>query len=390
MNQLAIVKMGNEINIEQLMIEKLSGTISPEDSIYLDRLLISEAEIRQRWEDIKGSFEADEPHRFLESIDTEDAWLHFKVRIEEKKQKRAILIRRLAVAASLMIPLFLAFLFFFHTKTSNGIVHVNSSDRSVKLYLKGSNPINLSNYTSTSIPANLRNVKLNVGNGSLSYVILKDQGTGPLNTLVIPETLTYKVTLSDGSEVWLNSLSQLKFPFEFSKEKREVWVNGEAYFKVAKNQYCPFIVHTSLTDIRVLGTEFNVNTYDSLQVKTALVRGSVNTSAANGKTILLKPGFKSVFSKRKQFQIRAFDGDSELSWMKGVYLFQNSSLNDIAIVVYRWFGETLIFDNPEISSIHFTGALIKGKPLNDFLDNLSLTSNISYRSDSGIIHLSTR
>lgn len=382
--------MENEINIEQIMIEKLSGTISPEDSIYLDKLLRNGAEIRQQWEDIKKSFEVGEPHRFLQSIDTEDAWSRFKIGIEGKKQKRVILIRRLSIAASIMIPLFFAIMFLSHSKTSNAIAHESSSDRNVKLYLKGYEPINLSNNTSFAIPATLKNVKLNVGNGSLSYAILKDQETGALNTLVVPETLTYKITLSDGSEVWLNSLSQLKFPFKFSKVKREVWINGEAYFKVTKNKYCPFIVHTSLTDIRVLGTEFNVNTYDSLEIKTALVTGSVNDSAANGSAILLKPGFQSVFSKNKKFRVSAFDSESELSWMKGIYLFQNASLKDIGLVVYRWYGETLIFDKPEISSIHFTGALIKGKPLKDFLDNLSLTSNITYTADNGMIHLNKR
>jgi transmembrane sensor len=382
--------MEDEKNIERLMIEKLSGTISLEDSNYLDSLLRSEAEIRQQWEDVKESFEVGEPQRFLASLDTGNAWLKFRKGIEEKKYKRTILIRKVAVAASLMIPLFLVSLFYFHSKTPNAIVQVNSADRSVKLYLNGSDSINLSNYKSASIPASLKNAKLNIGNGNLSYVILKDQGTESLNTLAIPETLTYKVTLSDGSEVRLNSLSQLKFPFKFSKEKREVWVNGEAYFKVTKNQHCPFIVHTALTDIQVLGTEFNVNTYDSLQVKTDLVRGSVTTRAANGKTILLKPGFQSVFSKGKQFEITAFDSDSELSWMEGVYFFRNSSLKNIALVVYRWYGETLIFDNSELSSSYFTGALIKDKPIKDFLDNLALTSNISYRSDRGTIHLDRR
>ena len=298
-----------EINIEQLMIEKLSGIISPEDSIYLDNILRSGAEIRQKWEELKASFEVGEPNRFLESINTENAWVHFEKGIAEKKQKRTILIRRLTIAASLMIPLFIVSLFIFNSKTSykNIISRGKVSDRSVRLYLNGSKPINLSNYSLTSGASTLKNVKLNVSKGSLSYVILKDNDPRTLNTLVIPETQTFKVSLSDGTEVWLNSLSQIKFPFVFSREKREVWVNGEAYFKVAKNPYCPFIVHTSLTDIKVLGTEFNVNTYDSLQTNVALIRGSVSTRSKSGQSILLKPGFQAEFSKGKQFNVTDFD-----------------------------------------------------------------------------------
>ena len=380
-----------ELNIEQLMIEKLSGIISHEDSIYLDDILRSGVEIRQKWEDLKASFEVGEPNRFLESINTENSWAHFEKGIAEKKQKRIILIHKLTIAASLMIPLFLVSLFIFNSKTSykNNISLLNVPDRSVRLYLNGHNSINLSSYSLTSGASTLKDVKLNVSKGSLSYVILKDNDLRNLNTLVIPETQTFKVTLSDGTEVSLNSLSQLKFPFMFSREKREVWVNGEAYFKVAKNPYCPFIVHTSLTDIKVLGTEFNVNTYDSFQVNVALIHGSVSTHSKSGQSILLKPGFQADFSRSKQFNVTDFDSSKTLSWMKGIYFFQNSSLRDLATVVYRWYGETLVFDNSKLSSNHFTGALFKDKSLKDFLDNLSLTSNISFQIEGNIIHLSS-
>jgi transmembrane sensor len=385
-------KMENrEIMIEQLMIEKLAGIISPEDSIYLDDILRSGVEIKQKWEDLKASFEVGEPNRFLESINTENSWTHFERGIAEKKQKRTILISKLTIAASLMIPLFLVSLFLFNSKTStkNKIAQLKVSDRSVRLYLNGSASINLSNYSLTSGVSTLKNVKLNISKGSLSYVILKNEDQGTLNTLVIPETQIFKVTLSDGTEVWLNSLSQLKFPFVFSREKREVWVNGEAYFKVAKNPYRPFIVHTSLTDIKVLGTEFNVNTYDSLQINVALIHGSVSTSSKSGQSILLKPGFQVEFGRSKQFNVTDFDSSKILSWMKGIYFFQNSSLTDLATVIYRWYGETLVFDNPKLSSSHFTGALFKDKSLKDFLDNLSLTSNISYQIEGNIVHLTS-
>lgn len=377
------------INIEQLMIEKLSGIITAEDSIYLDNLLRSGTEMGQKWEELKASFEHGEPNHFLESIDTEKAWVNLKNGIKIKKEKRIILTRRLAIAASIMLPLLLSALFFFNSKTSKDIVKSSISERSVKLYLKGTKTINLSSYSLASSVPILKNVKLNVNKGVLTYEVLKDQDARTLNTLVIPETRTFKVILSDGSEVWLNSLSQLKFPLLFSKDKREVWVNGEAYFKVAKNQYCPFIVHTSLTDIKVLGTEFNVNTYDSLQVNVALIHGSVTTSSKMGQSILLRPGFQAVYNNGKQFNITNFDSFKALSWMQGIYFFQNSSLKDLAPLIYRWYAKTLVFDNMKLSSSHFTGALIKDKPLKEFLDNLSLTSNIRYRIDGDVIHLSS-
>lgn len=384
-----MTKMNNRNTfIEQLMIEKISGTISREDDIYLDELLGTNAEIKNKWENIKASFEEMGTQHFLQNIDVENGLLKLKKGIHRKRHGRTILIQRLTIAASLLILFGVAAMFFFHSQKPDTVASASGSGRNVKLYVNGDDLIDLSNYNPLSVITTSGNVKLTIGEESLSYIASGNQDTGTLNTLVIPETQNYKLILSDGSEIWLNSLSQIKFPFVFSKNKREVWVKGEAYFKVAKNKARPFVVHTSLTDIQVLGTEFNVNAYDSFQIKTSLVNGLVNTYAANGKSILLRPGFQSVFSKANEFQVTTFDSYNELSWMKGIYFFQNSSLDDIGDVVYRWFGITLVFDNTKISSNRFTGALMRDKPLKEFLDNLALASNIKYRTDSDAIYLS--
>jgi transmembrane sensor len=207
--------------------------------------------------------------------------------------------------------------------------------------------------------------------------------------LVVPATMTYDLVLSDGIEVWLNSESQLKFPFSFSADKREVWVNGEAYFKVSRDAHRPLIVHTPAYDIQVLGTEFNVNAYDSLHSSTSLVSGAINTRAANGGSVVVKPGYQATFSRGEGFRITTFDSDSELSWMKGIYYFQNALLVDIAPVVQRWYGARLVFDDPKMAGSRFTGALRKGRPLNEFLENLSVTSGITYTSGNGVVHLAT-
>ena len=377
-----------EIYIEQLMIEKLSGMINEKDSSYLDDLLESNEEIKSQWEKLKESFRSGEPHRYLQSLDENKAWLYLKEGIAEKKRSRTVRIRRLSIAASLMVPLIIAGIFFFSSKTIAPMAKALASDRSVKLYLNESNFINLSHALVGSVYAS-NTVKLNINNGSLSYTLLGNHVSQSLNTLVIPETASYKLTLSDSTEVWLNSMSQLKFPFAFQKNKREVWVTGEAYFKVAHNTRQPFIVHTPLTDIQVLGTEFNVNTYDSIQIKTALVKGMVNTRGANGKQVRLKPGYEAVFTQGQKFDVAAFDSNNKLSWMQGIYYFQNASLNDIAVVIHRWYGDTLIFDNSKVSSSRFTGAMFKNKPVKEFLDNLTLSSNISNRADNGVIHLTT-
>jgi ferric-dicitrate binding protein FerR (iron transport regulator) len=377
-----------DIHIEQLMMERIIGMISEDDARYLEGLLLQDRETRHKWEKINRDFGRGGLHHSLQGIHTNKAWARIKDGIAVRRRNKILKIRRLAIAGALMLPLFAAMVLFYRSKNLAPIAQAQIVNRNVRLYVGGRQTINLSNDTDSSSQLVQSNVSLKINNGSLSYVPLNNQVSHALNTLVVPATASYKLTLSDGTEVSLNSMSQLEFPFTFSGDKREVWLNGEAYFKVAKDDRHPFIVHTPLTEIRVLGTEFNVNSYDSFQVKTALVEGAVSTRAAGGKSIFLKPGYKAVFSSGRGFNVSTFDRSNTLSWMQGVYYFQNASLKNIATVIHRWYGDTVIFDDPKSSSSRFTGAMLKNKPLKEFLENLALTSNIRYYDKDGATHIS--
>jgi hypothetical protein len=377
-----------EIHIEQLMLEQLTGVISGEDALYLEDLLQNDDGIRLQWEEFNRSFEKKGHSGFLGNIDAEKAWGCIRKGIADKRRSRIVKIRKLMIAASLIIPLLIAGVFFYRSGTAPDLSLVQPPDSSVKLYVGGSHPINLSQYNTPSNFSVLSNIRLQVSKGKMTYTPLNNRVDHALNTLMVPATATYRITLSDGTDVLLNSMSQLKFPFAFSGGTREVWLKGEAYFRVARDARHPFIVHTPMTQINVLGTEFNVDTYDSLRVKTALINGKVSTLAVNGKSITLKPGYESVFSPEKGFAVNPFDRSTELSWMQGIYYFQNASLQNIAAVVYRWYGETMLFDDVKSSSSRFTGAMLKSEPLKEFLDNMESTSNIRYYERNDAIHIS--
>jgi ferric-dicitrate binding protein FerR (iron transport regulator) len=381
-----------DIYIEQLMMERLAGIISKTEAAYLDELIKNNEATRAKWVALQAKYEDAGSQQYLETLDADNALFRLRQGVAQEKRPAKVFAYWMKIAAAILIPLLFAGTFFFRKKTPlpNAVVNIEAPDRSVKLYVGGQRVLSLSQNRQASDTAGLRNVKLNIGNGSLSYIPLTAQADNSLNTLVIPQTQTYRLTLSDGTDVWLNSESQLKFPFSFSSDKREVWVSGEAYFKVTRNPRQPFIVHTSAYDVQVLGTEFNVNTYDSLHGRTALVTGAVNTRTASGQSISLKPGYQAVLADGNAFRLQTFDSNNELSWMKGIYYFQNTLLQDIATVVRRWYGVTLVFDSPVIPGSRFTGALRKDRPLNEFLDNLSVTSGITYLPENGIIHLKVR
>ncbi|MBL7734405.1 MAG: FecR family protein [Chitinophagaceae bacterium] len=377
------------IYIEQMMIEKLAGIINEEDRKYLDALINDNPEIRMQWEEMRQSFDPREADDYKAGLDAEGAWVHLKKEIEEKKRSRNAVSYKLAIAASLLIPLLMAAFFFFRSRSPvpESIAEAPAPDKSIRLFVEGSQEINLSEASGIT---DISNAKLNINSEGLSYEAKEDASNHTLNTLVVPETLTYKLSLPDGTEVWINSASKIKFPFVFPKDKREVWVEGEAYFKVAKNSSQPFIVHTTLTEIKVTGTEFNVNAYDSLRIKTSLVEGAVSAKSAEGKEVHIKPGYEATLRSGNEFNIAPFDGNNELAWMRGIYFFQNASVKEIANVIRRWYGNSMVFDNATVSSSRFTGALFKDRPLKEFLDNLMLTSNINYQLSDGKIRLSVK
>ena len=365
-------------------MEKLAGTISQEDAHDLEALLREDPELSGKWADLQNSY-AQDAAATLPGHNAEEAWKAVERRIVQadlKGRKR----RRRWVAAAVLLPLMAGVAFFFRHQRAVVPDTQEPANHNVRLYTAESQMVDLSHYDPATATASLGHVQLNVGQGHLHYTTSDASPVQQLNTLVVPATKTYAITLSDGTEVTLNALSRLKFPFQFSGEKREVWVEGEAYFEVAQDEQHPFIVHTALTRIQVLGTAFNVQAYDSLQVETALVAGAVLTASPDGKQVRLDPGKESIYSAAAGFQVQAFDQSEVLSWMRGVYYFRDVALKQLVPVVQRWYGQSVVFDDAYIADRHFTGAVLRDKPLDVLLESLSYTSDIHSYTKNGVVH----
>ncbi|MEO6916056.1 MAG: FecR domain-containing protein, partial [Chitinophagaceae bacterium] len=206
-----------------------------------------------------------------------------------------------------------------------------------------------------------------------------------LNILSVPRTKNYSLTLSDGTKIEMNSKTILRFPFQFKRKTREVYLEGEAYFKVAKDKDHPFIVHARGSEIRVLGTVFNLNTYDSSFTKTSLVEGSVVASNAMTK-VQLKAGFEASTSKAGgKISVEKFDETEVLSWRKGRFNFRNASLHDLSSLLMRWYKVKVVFENPSGSKKTFSGEIWKNQPVELFLDNLKLSNNIPLQYSNGVV-----
>lgn len=216
---------------------------------------------------------------------------------------------------------------------------------------------------------------------------LEEQEELVYNYLTIPRGGQYTLTLSDGTQVWLNSESKLKYPKRFLKDqKRQVeLVYGEAYFEVspsAKHNGNGFLVKAAKMEAQVLGTEFNIKAYqDEEEVYTTLVEGSVGLKTEKDQTIAekLKPKQQAVLKEVEDgFEVETLESLNELLWRKGLFSFKNKPLNDILKVLERWYDMEVFFKTSELKEIEFTGVLNKEQSIEEILDILYQTEQIEY------------
>lgn len=213
---------------------------------------------------------------------------------------------------------------------------------------------------------NLEN--MDVGDDELAY-----------NTISTPVGKTSQLILSDGTKVWLNAKSTLKFPVAFGKNQRNVELEGEGYFEVVHNKAKPFLVSAREMNIQVLGTHFNISAYDDDNVvEASLIEGSVKASHGNSAQ-LLKPNQQAVL-KRGSSQIVAknFDPDEVMDWKNGYFIFRNEPISEIMKKISRWYNIEVNYQG-NISNEAFGGKYLKDSSLAELLSSLELTGTVKFK-----------
>ncbi|MBI5372065.1 MAG: FecR domain-containing protein [Sphingobacteriales bacterium] len=234
------------------------------------------------------------------------------------------------------------------------------------------------------------NIKVEkLSNGLLAYTIGGRQVTESdeafYNTISTPRGGQYQVTLSDGTKVWLNAASSIRFPVLFTGAERRVEITGEAYFEVAKNVNRPFKVKASSSEIEVLGTHFNVNAYDDeATVKTTLLEGmvkvSVPASAGKGATRFLKPGQQSGVTREGDISVlNNADTEEAVAWKNGRFQFRSSDLKSILRQISRWYDVEVVYKGNV--NLHFTGQLTRNEYVSSVFEKLALTGEVHFSID---------
>jgi len=204
------------------------------------------------------------------------------------------------------------------------------------------------------------------------------------NTLRTPYGGQYQMTLQDGTKVWLNAGSSLRFPASFSGNERNVTLIGEAYFEVAKDKDRPFLVTVNAGSgmpmtVKVLGTHFNINAYpDEQQNRVTLLEGAVKVDcgAANA---LLAPGKEAILNKLSgKISVSSGDTEAATAWKNGYFLFDNEKVESIMRQISRWYNVEIIYQG-DVSRKAIAGSLSRSKNVDDVLKMLELTGTVHFK-----------
>jgi len=383
----------DELHIHSLLVEKARGSLSPEMDAFLSQLIEDDAGIRQQWLDINQALQLDDPATMQRAGSIE--WKSAEELMQRKTPtKRRIWVPFIRLAAAAAVLTGVAFgIYFWNRKgpqptpsaSVNEVVALSAARQQVKLRLANGQTINLSRPGDSVVAGSafLHNT------GKLLSYSIQNQSAAELsgiNSLTVPIGKDYHLTLSDGTEVWLNSATRIDFSFVFQKKIREISITGEAYLKVSRDPARPFIVHTPRGSVQVLGTSFNINSYDSSLMNVALMEGSVKFRYLND-SVTIKPGMQATASEGRHIKISSFDEDEVLGWLNGMYYFTDVPLEDIIKVMPRWYGIHVVIDNKRLNRQMFTGGMDRNKPLSVFLDNLKRMIDIDYYiDDDGVLH----
>jgi ferric-dicitrate binding protein FerR (iron transport regulator) len=370
-------------HIEQLIVQKLVGEITPKENEELELLIQENESARSLWLDMKNAHDIFAAGTVAKEFDDKRAWekiegqLIVAPSITAQKTPTTFFTRKrsIAFAALLFVIAVGAAVFLFNQKDKTPAIAYNG------IVLK------MSNGKTIEIPHGEQNMNVEQSGNDASFKLTdgsvltsarkENLNKEEYNTIFVPAGKDYHMILPDGSEVWLNALTEFKFPLSFSGDTRTVSIKGEGFFKVAQQSNKPFIVKSPEMNVKVLGTEFNIKCYEDEPEKTSLVTGKVALHAHNGKDTVLIPGKEAEIDNGK-FKIADFEEDVTLSWLKGIYVFNNQDLRHLQSIIKRWYDMEVIIEEETLANKRFTGTVEKNKPIEEFLNSLTKSSDVKF------------
>lgn len=391
--------MNNSFHIADLIVKKIRGQITSGELKQLDDWINEKPGNREIYE------QAADPKKQLEKMaiyslfDRDKVWSGLENELFRTKTVQFTPTRLFRIAAAILLPILVAgsTYLIFKRNAPTSLAELDSiiipGSQKAILILSDGAAISLEG---NQAPHDLKegDARISNENNQLSY---SDEKTGRndrevlFNELRTPRGGGYHLILADGTSVWLNAESSLKYPVTFSDTLREIYLEGEALFEVAHNGE-PFVVSSGRMNVSVLGTTFDISAYpDEQEFTTTLVEGSVQVDLVTENNIplareILVPDRQAILDlSNSEIKVEEVNASFYTSWMNGKIEFNNDDLYRVIKKLARWYDFDFIFENSEAMQYHFTARLDRSTPISSVLEMLEMTTDVSFVYKDGTI-----
>lgn len=367
----------NPFDIAAILAKKFKmESISEREETVLSNWLAENPKNQLLFDELMAQGGAFQSH-WLDRIDDEAAWAAVQRRLDRKRRK----ISWRAVAASIVVLLSAGLFWlsldqqetgnprYVKSEVSKYANDVLPADMGAKIILAGGKELRVSDTLRIN-----RDGQIAV-NGIESSVAM-DEPREVFHTLVVPAANFFKITLSDGTAVWVNSNSELRFPARFDGTERRVHLTGEAYFEVAKDKAKPFYVETKDMQVRVLGTHFNVSAYGE-NSRTSLVEGSVEVTTEE-RNVVIVPGQSAEWSNGK-LRVKRADFQKDLAWKNNEFYFHEDNILNIAHQLKRWYDLDITLSRDVSLTETYSGGIRRDVRLSEVLKMLEFVSDLDFK-----------
>lgn len=362
------------MNIEEIIIKRLSEEhLSEEESAFFDKWYQNSSN-REYYNDLLKIRSGIIASQVKERIDKRKAWNQVR-----PARKISLIRTLLKFAAIVILPLSLGVFLLIRENKQEKVVYaevpVQPGKKQAVLTLSSGQQVMLAD---TIVHVNEKGMVIsNFPDKELVYKIMNDtmKTETIYNTVTVPRGGEYKLVLADGTIVWLNSDSHIRYPVTFSGNTRQVELEGEAYFEVAKDVEKPFIVRMNEYNVRVTGTQFNVRNYLNESLATTLVEGGVQIER-KGKVDRLRPGQQAVL-ENNEIRIRVVNVEEQVAWRHGAFGFTQCRLENIMEELARWYDVDVFYMNQQVKDYHFSAWFKRSSSINEVINILEKTKKIS-------------
>lgn len=380
------------MDIPKLIAKEICGELTPEERMRLDAWLAEREENRQLHERIRSRRKREERRAVIHRLHPGRQWQ--RVTEATGGERRLGAKRWMRYAAAVAVPLAVGAWGFF--ALTRGVEEaplavreatvITPGKAQAELVLAGGERIALASGGQAELGSE-EGVSVRQEDACISYAEVARTERTVYHELKVPRGGEFRLQLPDGTMVYLNSETSLRYPVRFGEEERRVSLSGEAYFEVVRDTGRPFVVEMSRCAVEVLGTSFNARSYgDESDDRTTLVSGKVRLQNASGKRLELAPGEQGIVCG-KTMEKRETDIYLHTAWKDGMFVFRKQPLEEIMHIVERWYNVQVVFEDEACRRTSLSGTMKRYEDFNRLTEILSRTGSTDFRTEGRVIYI---